>query len=164
MHVKTEIPKTRAGVENGYPRFHVDVRDPATGIVHEWQIGTKQTTELFEKPGIDVGNLDIPPQSRNIHDIEYDIFKALDEPKQKEVNGELVPSAQTVAEFRQLADAVGIPEFREQVARAAAETGSKRIPDGKLDREIARLHDQASEILRQLVARKGAPFVEAFLH
>ena len=77
---KVQEPLERVGVEDGYPRWHVDVVDPETGIRYEWQIGTKATTRLYEQAGIDVGGLKIEPGNRNIHDIEYDIFKSIQEP------------------------------------------------------------------------------------
>lgn len=55
-----------------YPRRHIVVLDEATGMAHEWQIGTHAATEFFEntkitKPkGLDIsGNPDF-------HDIVYD--------------------------------------------------------------------------------------------
>jgi hypothetical protein len=158
-------PKPRSGVDNGYPRFHVDVKDPETSIVHEWQIGTKQTTALFETPGIYVGPLEakIESKNRNIHDIEYDIFKSIDEPSPKQFS----PAEQ--AELRKLSEDCGIPEFRKHVAELAARTGSERIPDTELDAKIHTLLTRASEILKALIAKKGGDprgtqFVASFLH
>lgn len=143
-------PRTREGVKKGYPRFHVILRDPKTGLTHEWQIGTKATTRVFEKPGIIIPKgLKLKKGMKpDIHDIEYDIFKAV-----QEKHGEL-------------AQKLGIPAFRKKVASIAAETGTKgsKIPQNVLDKKIDALHDEASKILEKLVEQKGADWVQQFYH
>jgi hypothetical protein len=150
-------PSARVGVEDGYPRFHIDVIDPDTGIVHEWQIGTKQTTKLFQDPGIDPAGLDIAPENTNIHDIEYDIFKSIDEPGSKR-------SPQEQAELKALAAEFGIAKFRKKVAELAARTGNEKVPPDELEAQIKELHAEAGRILKGLIDRKGKDFVQHFLH
>ncbi len=155
-------PDVRVGVENGYPRYHIDVVDPNTGIAHEWQIGTKATTRLYETTGIDVGKVNIKPENRNIHDVEYDVFKALHEPPEK-------LGAKEVARRKQLAVDTGIPEYRRKVAEVSARTLEEDIPTGELEATIKQLHKEASAILKDVVERsggdpKGIEFVESLLH
>lgn len=152
-----EPPKKRAGVAEGYPRWHVDVMDPETGIIHEWQIGTKQTTKLFQDPGIDVGPLRIEQKNTNIHDIEYDIFKSIDQPDAKSL------SPETVAEYRALAQEVGISDYRRRVAEVSARTGRETIPSAELDALIKQLHAEAGALLKVLIQRRGVEWVQAFL-
>ncbi len=146
-----EGPRARAGIEEGYPRHHVVLRDPQTGITHEWQIGARATTELYERPGIALGPVRLKEgMAPNLHDIEYDIFKALQE--------------SDLATDRRLAEEVGIPGFRREVAAFAAETGRRRIPPAEFDRRLAELHAEASNILAAIVARRGPRYVEKFYH
>ncbi|MBI5883228.1 MAG: hypothetical protein HZB91_08995 [Elusimicrobia bacterium] len=71
-----------------YPRIHLDVLDPATGMVHEWQVGTKAYNELQQVHNIDISRL--PPEIQGrlasldpfgvkdgkayFHLLEYDLF------------------------------------------------------------------------------------------
>ncbi|MGC4088517.1 MAG: hypothetical protein QM756_11595 [Polyangiaceae bacterium] len=150
-------PLKRLGVKDGYPRVHIDVVDPETGIAHEWQIGTKQTTELFERPGIDPAGVKIEKANTNIHDIEYDIFKSIDEPNEK------LPPAEQEA-LTQLSQELDLRAFRKRVAEFAARTGREKVPQAELDQAIKDFHEQASAIMRALVDKKGTEFVEDFLH
>jgi hypothetical protein len=157
-----EKPQARMGIEGAYPRYHVDVVDPVTGLKHEWQIGTKQTTRLYEQAGIEVGKLDIKPENRNVHDVEYDIFKSINDPAKS------VPAAERAA-LQRLAEEVGIPAYRRKVARLSARLGKENISGSELESMIKALHTEASAILARLVELKGGDpdglrFVESFLH
>ena len=100
-------PRVAGGVVR-YPRYHIIVEDPLTGLTHEWQIGTKATSTLYETQGIE-----LPPELEasasklgkhfrtDIHDIEYDIFQAFNK-REPGVAAEL-----------------GIPHFIAQVAGAS---------------------------------------------
>ena len=149
-------PQVRSGVKEGYPRTHVIMKDPETGITHEWQVGTKATTRAFEG-GEGIPEIEIPKglelkkgMKPNIHDIEYDIFKSMEDSKD-------------VAD-QQLAKDLGIPEFRRKVAELAAETGQKGNLTPNLDIRITELHTEASKILKELVDRKGPAYVQHFFH
>jgi hypothetical protein len=152
-----QFQRVQAGVDGGYPRVHIEVIDPETGLVHEWQIGPKQATEVFETPGIDPAGIDIKPENTNLHDIEYDIFKSMEDPSD-------LLSLEEQAALRKLAQEVGIPEFRKKVAELAARTGKEKVPASELAQRIKELHTEAGAILKALVQKKGIPFVEGFLH
>jgi hypothetical protein len=146
----------RVEVKDGYPRFHIDAIDPVTGIKHEWQIGTQATTRLYEKPGIEVGKLPIKEKNRNIHDIEYDIFGAIDEPSTK------LP-APVQADLRALSKALGFRAFRRKVAELSARTVKEEIPKAELEAAIDALHKEASALLKALVDERGIDFVRKFI-
>lgn len=136
-----------AGVEDGYPRFHVIMKDPHTGRTFEWQVGTRVTTTLFEQPGIDIGTSTLKKGMKpNIHDIEYDIFKAVQDTNQA------------------LATNLGIPVFRRDVAKAAARTGREQLTDSELQHLLSDFHKRASKILHSLIEEKGTDYVEEFFH
>jgi hypothetical protein len=143
-------PRAREGVAMGYPRFHVILRDPKTGLTHEWQIGTKAVTRVFEKPGITIpGKLKLKKgMHTDIHDIEYDIFKAVQD------------------KHKELAKELGIPAFRKKVAEVAAKAGKQgsKLPEKELEKAIDALHKEAAAILEKLVEKKGAKWVEQFYH
>ncbi len=159
-YLKGSDPRPVKGIpdiDEGYPRYHVIMKDPETGITHEWQVGTEATTRLFEAPKDVIKPIDIPEgltlkagMKPNIHDIEYDIFGAIQNSKE--------PANQ------QLARDLRIPEFRRKVAELAQETGQLGSATRNLDIRIAALHTEASDILAKLYAQKGAKFIEHFFH
>ncbi len=155
--LKWQRPRAVADVPNGYPRFHIDVEDPETGITHEWQIGTQQVTDFYETPGIDPAGVHIEPGNTNIHDIEYDIFKSIDEPNKD------LPADQQQA-LRELAAQLNLHPFRQKVAQFAARLGGETVPAAELATTIKAVHAEASALLRELVRLKGTAFVESFLH
>jgi hypothetical protein len=142
---RTQLPQSRENVPHGYPRYHVIMRDPQTGLTHEWQIGTKATTELFEREGIDVGKLVLPARmKKNIHDIEYDIFKKIQK------------------DDLALAQQLGIPTYRKDLAEFSARTGLEPVTAAELDRNIQDLHKRASRILADLLAAKGEDYIKRY--
>ena len=160
---KISEPLERVGVENGYPRYHVDITDPQTGIKHEWQIGTRQTTRLYQDPGIDVGKLKIEPENQNIHDVEYDIFKTIDEPDPTKL------PADEVARLLKLSADTGIRAFRVKVAELSSRLGTENLPEAELTARIQELHKEAGDILKMLIEMTGGDpagveFINSFLH
>jgi hypothetical protein len=131
----------------GYPRFHEVLQDPETLITHEWQIGTKATTDLFETSGIDTGTLKLKPGMHNdLHDIEYDIFKAIQN------------------NLPETAEKYGIPDFRTQLDQFAGQTGKLGDQTPNLPETITQFHTQASEILKKLLDEQGTEFIEKYYH
>lgn len=131
----------------GYPRYHRVFQDPETLITHEWQVGTKTTSELFETPGIDIGELQLKPgMHTNLHDIAYDIFQ----PIQKQ--------------FPEAAQQYGISQFYKQLNQFAAQTGELGDQAPNLSEGISQLHSQASEILKDLFNDQGQEVIEQFFH
>jgi hypothetical protein len=66
---------------DGYPRWHINVRDAETGLVHEWQVGTKATTDFFERESLSIPktiqNFDGRP---NFHDGVYKLLNKIKDP------------------------------------------------------------------------------------
>ena len=150
------------GVKAAYPRYHVDIIDPETGMVHEWQIGTKQITEFYETPGIDVGKLDILEANRNVHDVEYDILGSIDEP-----NADW--PAERIAKCNKIAGETSIHEVRVKVARFSAKLGRENVSQTELDDAIRTLHEEISKVLRDVIESaggdpEGVDFVESLKH
>lgn len=125
------------------------VQDSKTMITHEWQVGTKATTDLFENPGITIPDgLTLKEGMRkNLHDIEYDIFKAIQDKMPDE-----------------FAQKYSIPDFRSRLDQLAAKTGDLGSQTPNLTEEIAQFHSEASEILKKLYEENGAKFIENFYH
>ena len=148
-------PRSRAGVEHGYPRYHIVLSDPEIQMTFEWQVGTKATAIVFEHadPGLQLHGIQLKEGMKPcIHDFEYAVFKSI----QDHVNPEV----------RALALELGIPDFRRRVAELAAESASRagRYPEAYWTERTNALHLEGSEILRRLVECKGPRFVEAFFH
>jgi hypothetical protein len=141
-------PQAREGVAWGYPRYHVIMKDAETGLTHEWQIGTRASTELFERKGIRLGNRILPncPHASfgDLHDIEYDIFKKIQKAE-----------PDVAAHFK-------IPEYRRELAEFSAKTGLQRMDPDELERGIVEFHERASKILAELIDEKGLGYVESY--
>jgi hypothetical protein len=142
---------TDAGVVR-YPRYHIIVQDPETGLTHEWQIGTRATTALYETRGIEIpaelqaaaGRLG-KHFNADLHDIEYDIFQAFNR-----------RDPGTAAEL-------GIPAFLTRVAEASHRSAAGAADTG-LGTDIATLHGEASRLLQELVRRRGPDYVAEMFH
>jgi hypothetical protein len=143
-------PKKILEVPDGYPRYHAILRDKVTGFTFEWQIGTQRTTDFFERPGIELGKLKLKEGMQpNIHDIEYDIFKYLQDKKEHEA----------------LVNELGIPDFRKRVAQYSAKTGEgNTVPEAEFAQDLAKFHAEASKILAALIDRTSVEFVQGFFH
>jgi len=130
----------------GYPRWHIVVRDPETGLSHEWQVGTRAVTEVYEREGITLpaGLLLGSGMRPNLHDLEYEVFFAIR------------------LRFRAVYDEQGLPAFHERVDQLAAEAGLSGAATPDLEGRIATLHEAASGHLRRLTQRFGADWVERF--
>ncbi|MEX0782760.1 MAG: hypothetical protein WD557_08925 [Dehalococcoidia bacterium] len=141
-----------------YPRYHVIVKDSASGITHEWQIGTEATSKLYQERKVQIPEaLDAAAKAANkhfnpdLHDIEYDVFQAI------------------AKKHPQVAAQYGLPEFIEKVAAASGESRSGEMYEHKiLDKAITDLSAEASAILNRMVAPPpdgvGAAFVASFFH
>ena len=151
----------------GYPRFHVLVTDPVTGLVHEWQVGTTAVTRVFEQEGIDLpSGVTLPPGGRrDLHDIEYDIFQPM-----YSRHDRWPPTGES---YHDIAIRYGVPAFSRSVDLLAAEAGRRGDewldrPDGQLRPEVQRrlshLHERASDILRRLMNAYGPGFINGLMH
>jgi hypothetical protein len=160
MQLQTRYPVKQVvdpRVEKGtgvirYPRHHIIVEDPQSGLTHEWQIGTKATSTLYETQGIKIPAELGAAASKlgkhfrtDIHDIEYDIFQAFTKRE---------PA---------VAASLGIPEFISKVARASERSGAGAAHT-ELGADIAALHADAERLLQALVDKQGAEYVAGLLH
>ena len=126
------------------------IEDNETGMTHEWQIGTKAITEVFEREGIKIPDgLKLKQRMHpDLHDIEYDIF------------------AQVQIKYPELAEEFGIPKFRKDLDILAGKAGNlgEAYKKNELYEEIEKFHKIASDILQNLYDKKGAKFIEGFYH
>jgi len=134
---------------HGYGRYHLILKDKVTGIAHEWQIGTKAATAVWEKVGIKVP--DIFKQyfkskgiENSIHDIEYHIF-------QKIVNLGNKDDAHLQTMARQLK----LKEFTKKVDLLAAQAAKEGDQLIKLEERIDKLHIRCGILLKKLAEYKG---------
>jgi hypothetical protein len=143
-----EVPRRPVEGGWGYPRFHAVIDDAETGIPHEWQIGTRATSELYEQEGIRIPEgLQLKPGMKaDLHDIEYDIFKGVQE------------------KYPDVAKEVGIPAFRQKVDLASAQAGKLGDQFADLPRALKELHEEAGRILQRLMDNKGNEWIQQFYH
>jgi hypothetical protein len=151
--VGVELPRVikETGVTR-YPRYHIVVRDPVSGITHEWQIGTKATDSLYETKGIEIPDRLATAAKQHgkhfnndIHDIEYDVFQRF-----------------AAAQPAQAAE-LGIPEYVKKVALASDRSKAGNA-DAELVRDIRELHIEGSRILKTLVDKIGPDDVAKLFH
>ena len=147
----TEPRTDDAGVVR-YPRYHVVVRDEATGLTHEWQIGTKATSTLYETTGIGIPlALEAAAKrlgkkfSNDLHDIDYDLFRVF------------------VEREPAIASELGIRAFQSRLAEAS-QRSALGAADTALATDIAAMHSEATRLLEALVDRMGADYVAALFH
>jgi hypothetical protein len=133
----------------GYPRWHIIVKAPDTGLTHEWQVGTRAVTEVFETPGIKLPEgVKLGPGMKNdLHDIEYDIFRVGIKRKYPKVHKRH-----------------GLPEFHKEVDAVAAEAGRKGAKTPDLKKKIVKLHEDAAMHLQKLVDEFGPDWLKQFYH
>lgn len=145
--VAPQRPQASGGY--GYPRWHLIVKDPDTGITHEWQVGTKAVTEVFEKSGIkmpDGVKKACPNLKNDLHDVEYDIFKGI------------------YNKYRDVHERHGLPAFHAATDAVAAEAGLKGEKTPDLAKKIKKLHEDAGTHLQKLVDEFGADWIKQFCH
>jgi hypothetical protein len=132
----------------GYPRWHIIVRDPGNELTHEWQIGTRAVTEVYEKRGIKLPDgVKLGPNMHNdLHDIEYDIFQGI---KKK---------------YPKVHERHGLPAFHQKVDRVSAEAGLKGDETPELAKKIDELHKDAADHLQRLVDEFGPDWLKQFYH
>ena len=145
------VPPNRplAGGGFGYPRWHIILSDPGSGLTHEWQIGTKAVTEVFEKPGVKLpdGVKRVCPNLRSdLHDVDFDIFRSIRK------------------KYPDVHERHGLAGFHDKVDAAAAEAGLKGDKTPDLAKKIAALHKEASNHLQKLVDEFGADWIKQFCH
>jgi hypothetical protein len=136
-----------------YPRYHVILEDAKTGMTHEWQVGTRATTRLYEKEGITIPKALEEAAQRlkkefhaDLHDIEFDVFQRI------------VKDHPAVAvKYPEL------PRFIRDVAEASNKSfAGEAFTD--LERTIAELHGRATEILKKIVDQEGGEWVAKLFH
>ncbi len=85
---------------DGYPRWHINTRDAETGLVHEWQVGTKSTTDFFERRSLTIPETVTQFKGEpNFHDGVYKLLtKASPEVKAKYGVDALMPEYKALTE------------------------------------------------------------------
>ena len=141
--------KLLAEEEFGYPRYHVILEDLETGLTHEWQIGTKSVTKVFEQKGIEFPDPKLEDYfNPDLHDIEYDLFSKI------------------IEDDYELSKKFNMPDFCKKVDKIAGKAGKygDDIPEEKLLKEINALHKEASIILKDLYDKFGIEFIIKYSH
>lgn len=140
--------KCKCGFGYGYPRYHIIVRDAATSVTNEWQIGTTTVSKLYETTGIRMppgmdGDVEEGLIQNDLHDIDYDIFR------QCVKKGKLPGSGE--AAYREM----GLADFGKDVDYVSAAADCLGDEYEELDQEIARLHEDAGDLMRDVANRWG---------
>jgi hypothetical protein len=150
--LKTLEPREELGVVR-YPRYHIILRDKATGLTHEWQVGTEALSRLYETPGIEIPEKLGEAAAKlgktfhpDLHDMEYDLFQAINKAKPD------------------IGSKYGLPDFIAKVAKASERAGAEGAAFKDLPRLLAELQGEAGNIVARLVDGEGAEWVVGFFH
>ena len=88
----------------GYPRWHINVRDADSGLTHEWQVGTKATTDFFERKSLTIpSTITKFTGSNDFHD---GVYKLLDKVKDPDMRAHYGIDAM-MRGYKQLAEETG---------------------------------------------------------
>jgi hypothetical protein len=159
---KAELPRRPVTVPEcpcggaGYPRYHVIVQDPETGVTHEWQIGTGAVSDVYELAGVvfppgmwlDFESGALGP---DLHDVDYDIFR-------QGVRGHDREHGENMYET------LGLAAFGERLDQLSAAAHCQGYALEDLDARIAALHAEASELLQKVVDHYGIEQVRQWYH
>ncbi len=88
----------------GYPRWHINVVDAQTGLVHEWQVGTKNTTQFFETKSVVIPDTITAFKGQpDFHDGVYKLLNKVTDPVVRTKYGidDMLP------QYKQLAEETG---------------------------------------------------------
>ncbi len=99
-HFGDDVVKVKEPRE-GYPRWHINVRDAETGLVHEWQIGTKSTTSFFETKSLTIPDTITAFKGQpDFHDGVYKLLNKVTDPEIRARHGidEMLPQYKALAE------------------------------------------------------------------
>ncbi len=128
----------------GYPRFHV-VMESEKGLDFEWQVGTKNSTEILETPGVPLPQgIKLPRDFHtDLHDIDYRVLRAF---ASKKANSTIVTKL----------------KINEYLDEEAATLGEAAVQGNEYNTKakLVSLHKKAGTILNSLIQEKGLPFVQ----
>jgi hypothetical protein len=163
-------------IGHGYPRYHVILQDPESGLTHEWQIGTKAMSLSAEKKGIRMPKklqvkLGISQdkdrgdwkKKYDFHDVEYAILRNVCKAAeaQEELKGDHFPAQE---EVKAAVEKWRVKAFSAKVDKLSAEAGTKGDKTPNLEERVAELHHRATIILHALTNDLGEEFLAHFAH
>jgi hypothetical protein len=125
-----------------YKRFHILVRDPHTGVFHEWQIGTKALTKFIEEVPVRMPK-GVLLHGDDFHVVMYDVLAKLDEPDIRIRHG--LPD--------NIADDIGLSTLQKKYDALMVEAGNatKGTPEPiNFDARLAELADDLGDALENL--------------
>jgi hypothetical protein len=102
----------------GYPRWHINVVDAQTGLVHEWQVGTKNTTQFFETKSVVIPDTITAFKGQpDFHDGVYKLLNKVTDPVVRAKYGidDMLP------QYKQLAEETGSVSREKPVPEQYAE-------------------------------------------
>lgn len=149
-----------------YDRYHVVLRDPQTGMLHEWQIGTAKVTEIYEstRPGIPVDNRELSTWmkasgiNQDIHDINYDVFNEIIGKSRHH------PDPQVRADMAKVVETYRLNHLNDRVSRLVAEAGAHGQQMTESSEKLRDIHTDLGEAFNGIVNEKGVDFVKSFFH
>ena len=125
---------TRKKLRDVYKRYHILVKDPATGVHHEWQIGTEALTRMIEKVSVMLPD-GVVLHGTDFHVVMYDVLDKLSDPKIRAQHG--LPD--------NIADDIGLSGIRKRYDQLMLEAGT--VPKGSkhptdFDKRLARMAEE----------------------
>ena len=125
----------RKPVPEVYKRHHILVRDPATGVHHEWQIGTEALTRMIEKVSVTLPD-GVNLHGHNFHVVMYDVLDKLSNPKVRAKHN--LPDS--------IVDDIGLSGIRRRYDQLMLEAGTVKKGAGQPEMFDERLVAMAKEL------------------
>ena len=125
-----------------YKRYHILVRDPHTGVFHEWQIGTNALTKFIEDVPVKLPK-GVELHGDDFHVVMYDVLAKLDEPDIRAKHG--LPDG--------IVDDIGLGALQKKYDALMLEAGTatKGAPEPiNFDERLAGLADELGAALENL--------------
>jgi hypothetical protein len=118
-----------------YKRYHILVRDPETGISHEWQIGTKSLSKFIEGAKVKLpGGVEL--HGNDFHVVMYDVLAKLNNPDVRVQHG--LPD--------RILDDIGLSGIQRRYDALMVEAGTVKKGASQPDNFDARLDGLAEEL------------------
>ena len=125
----------RKALRDVYKRHHILVKDPQTGVWHEWQIGTKSLTKMIEEVRVILPE-GVELHGNNFHVVMYDVLDKLNDPAIRAQHG--LPD--------NIASEIGLEPIRKRYDKLMIEAGTVKKGAGQPDDFDERLLTMGREL------------------
>ena len=125
----------RKPVRDVYKRHHILVKDPQTGVWHEWQIGTKSLTTMIEDVKVTLPD-GVQLHGSDFHVVMYDVLDKLNDPAIRSQHG--LPDS--------ISDDIGLTAIRQRYDQLMIDAGTVKKGATEPENFTQRLSDMGDDL------------------